>query len=60
MTLLDQPGLTVNGFTLPFDAEPWSNVLVRQAVNYAVNKDEMNEFLYKNAARRLQPVCRRS
>lgn len=50
LTLLDQPGLTVNGFTLPFDAEPWSNVLVRQAVNYAVNKDEMNEFLYKNAA----------
>ncbi len=50
LTLLEQPGLTVNGLTMPFDTEPFSDVRVRQALNYAVNKDEMNEFLYKNAA----------
>ncbi len=50
LTLLRQPGLTVNGLTMPFEAEPFTDVRVRQALNYAVNKDEMNEFLYKNAA----------
>ncbi len=50
LTLLTQPGLTVNGLTLPADTEPFTDVRVRQAMNYAVNKDEMNEFLYKNAA----------
>jgi len=50
LVLLDQPGLTINGITLVADAEPWTDVRVRQAVNYAVNKEEMNEFLYKNAA----------
>ena len=50
LTLLSQPGLTVNGLTMPFEAEPFNDVHVRQAMNYAVNKDEMNEFLYKNAA----------
>lgn len=50
LILLDQPGLTINGLTLPADTEPFTDVRVRQAMNYAVNKDEMNEFLYKNAA----------
>ena len=50
LVLLEQPGLTVNGITLPYEAEPFTDVRVRQAVNYAVNKEEMNEFLYKNAA----------
>lgn len=50
LVLLDQPGLTVNGIALIADAEPWTDVRVRQAANYAVNKEEMNEFLYKNAA----------
>ncbi|NOZ49705.1 MAG: ABC transporter substrate-binding protein [Chloroflexi bacterium] len=50
LTLLQQPGLTVNGLTFPADTEPFTDVRVRQALNYAVNKKEMNEFLYKNAA----------
>ena len=50
LTLLEQPGLTINGIALIADAPPWDDVRVRQAVNYAVNKDELNEFLYKNAA----------
>lgn len=50
LVLLEQPGLTVNGITLPADTEPFTDVRVRQAMNYAVNKDEMDEFLYKNAA----------
>ena len=48
--MLDQPGLTVNSVVLPADAPILSDVRVRQAINYAVNKDEMNEYLYKNAA----------
>jgi peptide/nickel transport system substrate-binding protein len=50
LVLLEQPGLTVNGLELPCDAPILSDVRVRQALNYAVNKDEMNEFLYNNAA----------
>jgi peptide/nickel transport system substrate-binding protein len=50
LVLLTQPGLTLNGVVLPMDSPILSDVRVRQAINYAVNKDEMNEFLYKNAA----------
>lgn len=50
LKLLEQPGLTVNGIALICDAKPWDDVRVRQAVNYAVNKEEMNKFLYKDAA----------
>jgi peptide/nickel transport system substrate-binding protein len=50
LVMLDQPGLTVNSVVLPADSPILSDVRVRQAINYAVNKDEMNEFLYKNAA----------
>lgn len=50
LVLLEQPGLTINGLTFPNDTAPFDDVRVRQAFNYAVNKGEMNEFLYKNAA----------
>lgn len=50
LKLVTQPGLTVNGFVLVVDQAPFNDVRVRQAVNYAVNKDEMNKFLYKDAA----------
>jgi peptide/nickel transport system substrate-binding protein len=50
LKLVTQPGLTVNGFVLVVDAPPFNDVRVRQAFNYAVNKDEMNKFLYKDAA----------
>ncbi|RJQ57852.1 MAG: ABC transporter substrate-binding protein [Desulfobacteraceae bacterium] len=50
LALLEQAGLTVSGLTLPNDAKPFDDVRVRRALNYAVNKDEMNKFLYKDAA----------
>lgn len=50
LKLLEQPGLTINGIALICDAKPWDDVRVRQAANYAVNKEEMNKFLYKDAA----------
>lgn len=50
LLLMQEPGLTLNGVVLPADAPILSDVRVRQAINYAVNKEEMNEFLYKNAA----------
>jgi len=50
LALLEQAGLTISGLTFPNDTKPFTDVRVRQALNYAVNKDEMNKFLYKNAA----------
>lgn len=50
LVLLEQPGLTINGVRLPNNTPPFDDPRVRQAVNYAVNKGEMNEFLYKSIA----------
>ncbi len=50
LAFLQQPGLTVSALTFPTDTPPFDDVRVRQALNYAVNKDEMNQFLYKGAA----------
>jgi peptide/nickel transport system substrate-binding protein len=50
LALVTQPGLTVSGIALPTTTPPFNDVRVRQALNYAVNKDEMNQYLYKNAA----------
>ncbi len=50
LVYMEQPGLTINYIRMPCDQEPFTDVRIRQALNYAVNKDEMNEFLYKNAA----------
>jgi len=50
VVLLEQPGLTINGVGLPYDTAPFNKKEVRQALNYAVNKKEINEFLYKGLA----------
>ncbi|MBX6340974.1 MAG: ABC transporter substrate-binding protein, partial [Thermomicrobiaceae bacterium] len=44
--LVQQPGLTVNGIAMSCDKPPFDNVKVRQALNYAVNKEEMVQALY--------------
>ncbi len=50
VTVLRQAGLTVNGIGIPRRVKPFDDVRVRQALNYAVNKEEMNKFLYKGIA----------
>ena len=50
LALLEQPGLTINGVRLPTDFKPFDDKRVRQALNYAVNKEEMDNFLYKGVA----------
>ena len=37
--VLTQPGLTVNGMAMPNDTPPFTDKRVRQALNYAVDKD---------------------
>jgi peptide/nickel transport system substrate-binding protein len=50
ITLLEQPGLTVNGVGLPCDTAPFNDKRVRQALNYATDKKTLDETLYKGLA----------
>jgi peptide/nickel transport system substrate-binding protein len=50
LQLFEQPGLTINGVRLPAATKPFDDKRVRQAMNYAVNKDEMNRTLYQGVA----------
>ena len=44
--VLTQPGLAVNGIELPTQTKPFTDVRVRQALNYAVDKETLNKDLY--------------
>lgn len=50
VNVLTQPGLTHLGISLPAQTKPFNDVRVRQALNYAVNKDELNQYLYRGVA----------
>ncbi|RMF89317.1 MAG: ABC transporter substrate-binding protein [Nitrospinota bacterium] len=50
VVVLRQAGLTVNGIGIPRRVKPFDDVRVRRALNYAVNKEEMNKFLYRGIA----------
>ena len=52
LTLLTQPGLAVNGMAMPNDVPPFNDKRVRQALNYAVDKEAINKALYGGLARR--------
>jgi peptide/nickel transport system substrate-binding protein len=45
-----EPGLMVNGLALPTQTKPFNDPLVRQALNYAVDKDTLNKYLFKGLA----------
>ena len=47
LVLIEQAGATINGIALNNQKAPFDNPKVRQALNYAVNKEEINTFLYK-------------
>ena len=50
ITVLSQPGLTVNGMAMPNDTPPFTDKRVRQALNYAVDKEAINKALYGGLA----------
>jgi peptide/nickel transport system substrate-binding protein len=56
LQILSQPGLNVGylamnmGKDTPGFQEPFANVKVRQAINYAINKKDIVEHLYKGTA----------
>ena len=50
LVLLEQAGATINGISMNNQKAPFDDVRVRQAMNYAVNRQEINDFLYKGVA----------
>jgi peptide/nickel transport system substrate-binding protein len=50
LTLLTQPGLAVNGMAMPNDVPPFTDKRVRQALNYAVDKEAIDKALYGGLA----------
>jgi peptide/nickel transport system substrate-binding protein len=48
--LLTQPGLTSSGMGTPTDTPPFDNVKVRQALNYAIDRNAIDEALYQGLA----------
>jgi peptide/nickel transport system substrate-binding protein len=48
--VLSQPGLMVSGVALPNLTKPFDDVRVRQALNYAVDKESLNKYLFKGLA----------
>jgi peptide/nickel transport system substrate-binding protein len=50
MKILTQPGLAQSGMGMPTDTPPFDNVKVRQALNYAVDRDAIDKALFKGYA----------
>jgi peptide/nickel transport system substrate-binding protein len=50
LTILTQPGLAVDGVSLPTDVAPFNDKRVRQALNYAVDKEAINKALFNGNA----------
>lgn len=47
--LIQQPGLNVGYIAMNTDKEPFDNVLVRRAVNYAINKQDIIDAVFGSA-----------
>jgi peptide/nickel transport system substrate-binding protein len=50
LVLMTQPGLAVSGMGMPSDTEPCTERRVRQALNYAVDKNAINKALFQGLA----------
>jgi len=50
IVMLTQPGLAVSGVGLPFDTKPFSDKRVRQALNYAIDKNAIDKSLFHGLA----------
>ncbi len=51
LVLLTQPGLAVNGMAMSNDVAPYTDKRVRQALNYAVDKEAIDKALYGGLAK---------
>jgi peptide/nickel transport system substrate-binding protein len=56
LTLYKEPGLTILGIAMSNDLGPFKDKRVRQAVNYAVDKDAINKGLYGGATTASQGI----
>jgi peptide/nickel transport system substrate-binding protein len=56
LKLYQQPGLTILGVSMSTDLGPFKDKRVRQAMNYAVDKDAINKGLYGGATTASQGV----
>jgi peptide/nickel transport system substrate-binding protein len=50
LVVVTQPGLVVSGVAMTNNAKPFDDKRVRQALNYAVDKDAINKSLYQGLA----------
>ncbi len=50
LEILTQPGLAVSGVALPVDVAPFNDKRVRQALNYAVDKNAIDKALFNGLA----------
>ncbi len=50
LEILTQPGLAVDGVALPTDVAPFNDKRVRQALNYAVDKNAIDKALFNGLA----------
>jgi peptide/nickel transport system substrate-binding protein len=50
LVIMSQPGLTVNGIAMTNNAKPFDDKRVRQAMNYAVDKEAITKSLYGGLA----------
>jgi peptide/nickel transport system substrate-binding protein len=50
LVVVTQPGLVVSGVAMTNDAKPFDDKRVRQALNYAVDKEAINKALYQGLA----------
>ena len=55
LVLLTQPGLAVNGMAMSNDVPPFTDKRVRQALNYAVDKEAIDKALYGGLATPMVP-----
>ncbi len=50
VVLMTQPGLAVSGIGLPTDTKPFNDKRVRQALNYAIDREAIDKSLYQGLA----------
>ncbi|MCL4424478.1 MAG: ABC transporter substrate-binding protein [Firmicutes bacterium] len=50
LKLSSQPGLNINYMGFPLQVKLFSDIRVRQAISYAINKENLVKYLYKGAA----------